>query len=271
MTGSAVPADEKDMNHSGTGRFSWLTMRPMSLYESGESNGKVSLAQLFETPEKILAVNKLKIEDLAFLICRGGWPFASMLQGEAALVQAFDYVDAVVKKDVSRVDGVNRNITTLRLLLRSYARNQGSQATIGTIVADMATNDENEVSVKTAGGYLEADGLCAGKGVLILPTLEEAKKEFKEMLGGMFGNNKPVRIDTIVVSTQHDEFVEAKDGNQKAADEEMLAKIREDVINIVIPRVLAEIKTESVKKLFDNNIYISQSLRLHTLSRIHYK
>ena len=144
------------MNHSGTGRFSWLTMRPMSLYESGESNGKVSLAQLFETPEKILAVNKLKIEDLAFLICRGGWPFASMLQGEAALVQAFDYVDAVVKKDVSRVDGVNRNTTTLRLLLRSYARNQGSQATIGTIVADMATNDENEVSVKTAGGYLEA-------------------------------------------------------------------------------------------------------------------
>lgn len=156
LTGSAVPADEKDMNHSGTGRFSWLTMRPMSLYESGESNGKVSLAQLFETPEKILAVNKLKIEDLAFLICRGGWPFASMLQGEAALVQAFDYVDAVVKKDVSRVDGVNRNTTTLRLLLRSYARNQGSQATIGTIVADMATNDENEVSVKTAGGYLEA-------------------------------------------------------------------------------------------------------------------
>ena len=67
-------------------------------------------------------------------------------------------------------------------------------------------------------------------------------------------NNKPVRIDTIVVSAQHDEFVEAKDGNQKAADEEMLVKIREDVINIVIPRVLAEIKTESVKKLFDNNI-----------------
>lgn len=78
------------------------------------------------------------------------------MQGEAALAQAFDYVDAIIKKDISRVDGVNRNSTTTRLLLRSYARNQGSQATIGTIVADMMTNDENEISVKTAGGYLEA-------------------------------------------------------------------------------------------------------------------
>ena len=156
LTGSAVPVEEKDMLHSGTGRFSWLTMRPMSLYESGESNGKVSLKELFESPDKILAVNKLKIDDLAYLICRGGWPFACGLEAEAALSQAFDYVDAVIKKDISRVDGVNRNSTTARLLLRSYARNQGSQATIGTIVADMATNDENEISVKTAGGYMEA-------------------------------------------------------------------------------------------------------------------
>ena len=118
LTGSAVPAEEKDMHHSGTGRFSWLTMRPMSLYESGESNGKVSLANLFETPEKIVAINKLNIEDLAFLICRGGWPFACGLQDDAALAQAFDYVDAVIKKDISRVDGVNRNATTTRLLLR---------------------------------------------------------------------------------------------------------------------------------------------------------
>lgn len=156
LTGSAVPVEEKDMHHSGTGRFSWMTMRPMSLYESGESNGKVSLKELFESPDKILAVNKLKIDDLAYLICRGGWPFACGLEAEAALSQAFDYVDAVIKKDISRVDGVNRNSTTARLLLRSYARNQGSQATIGTIVADMATNDENEISVKTAGGYMDA-------------------------------------------------------------------------------------------------------------------
>lgn len=156
LTGSAVPSDEESMQHSGTGRFSWLTMRPMSLYESGESNGKVSLSHLFESCENIVATNSLRIDDIAFLICRGGWPFACSLQGDAALAQAFDYVDAVIKKDVSRVDGTNRNITTTRLLMRSYARNQGSQATIGTIVADMMTNDENEIGIKTAGSYLDA-------------------------------------------------------------------------------------------------------------------
>lgn len=156
LTGSAVPSDEDSMQHSGTGRFSWLTMRPMSLYESGESNGKVSLSHLFESCENIVATNSLRIDDIAFLICRGGWPFACSLQGDAALAQAFDYVDAVIKKDVSRVDGTNRNITTTRLLMRSYARNQGSQATIGTIVADMMTNDENEIGIKTAGSYLDA-------------------------------------------------------------------------------------------------------------------
>lgn len=156
LTGSAVPSDEESMKHSGTGRFSWLTMRPMSLYESGESNGKVSLSHLFESRENIVATNNLRIDDIAFLICRGGWPFACSLQGDAALAQAFDYVDAVIKKDMSRVDGTNRNITTTRLLMRSYARNQGSQATIGTIVADMMTNDENEIGVKTAGSYLDA-------------------------------------------------------------------------------------------------------------------
>lgn len=156
LTGSAVPSDEESMKHSGTGRFSWLTMRPMSLYESGESNGKVSLSHLFESRENIVATNNLRIDDIAFLICRGGWPFACSLQGDAALAQAFDYVDAVIKKDVSLVDGTNRNITTTRLLMRSYARNQGSQATIGTIVADMMTNDENEIGIKTAGSYLDA-------------------------------------------------------------------------------------------------------------------
>ena len=156
LTGSAVPSDEESMKHSGTGRFSWLTMRPMSLYESGESNGKVSLSHLFESRENIVATNSLRIDDIAFLICRGGWPFACSLQGDAALAQAFDYVDAVIKKDVSRVDGTNRNITTTRLLMRSYARNQGSQATIGTIVADMMTNDEDEIGIKTAGSFLDA-------------------------------------------------------------------------------------------------------------------
>lgn len=156
LTGSAVPADEKDIHHSGTGRFSWITMRPMNLYESGESNGSISLTELFETPEKIAAINTLKIEDLAFLICRGGWPFACGMREEAALSQAFDYVDAVIKKDISRVDGVNRNTTTTQLLMRSYARNQGSQASISTLVADLTTNDEQGASEKTVSSYIDA-------------------------------------------------------------------------------------------------------------------
>lgn len=156
LTGSAVPASEEDIHHSGTGRFSWLTMRPMSLYESGESTGSVSITQLFDSPERIVGINKLNIEDIAYLICRGGWPFACNLSGKPALAQAFDYVDTVIKKDISRVDGVNRNATTARLLLRSYARHQGAQATIGTIIADMSTNSENEISDKTASSYLEA-------------------------------------------------------------------------------------------------------------------
>lgn len=156
LTGSAVPTEEKRLYHSGTGRYSWLTMRPMSLWESGESNGQVSLGNLFHAPEKIAGVSQLTISDIAYLVCRGGWPFACNLKGDAALAQAFDYVDAVIKKDISRVDGTKRSSTTARLLLRSYARNMGTQASIGTIVADMAMNNENEISDKTAGSYLDA-------------------------------------------------------------------------------------------------------------------
>lgn len=156
LTGSAVPADENSLHHSGTGRISWLTMRPMSLYESGESTGQVSLSDLFNAPEKITGTNKLSLQDIAFLICRGGWPFATLLKGEVALSQAFDYVDAVIKKDISRVDKVKRNPTTARLLMRSYARNIASQTALTTIVADMSTNVEEEVSEKTAVSYIEA-------------------------------------------------------------------------------------------------------------------
>lgn len=155
LTGSAVPADEKDIYHSGTGRVSWLTMRPMSLFESGEGNGQVSLAELFTSPAKISGTNQLTLKDVAYLICRGGWPFATLMEGEAALSQASDYVEAVIKKDVSRVDGVNRDETTTRLVLRSYARNQGSQASIGTITADVAANSGG-TSEKTVAAYINA-------------------------------------------------------------------------------------------------------------------
>jgi len=97
------------VHHTGTGRFAWIKMRPMSLYESGESSGAVSLGALFSPDDKpTFAENKATLEDIAFLICRGGWPQATFLEGDDALVQAFDYLDAVVKSDISRVDGVSR-------------------------------------------------------------------------------------------------------------------------------------------------------------------
>ena len=119
LTGSAVPdkAAEEEIEHSGTGRFAWLTMRPMTLFESGESNGSVSLAELFNAPKKLLEANKLELRDMAFLICRGGWPMAVGLSEEAALEQAFDYYDAVTKEDVTRADGVKRSSVRVQRLM----------------------------------------------------------------------------------------------------------------------------------------------------------
>ncbi len=156
LTGSSVPPNTDEIHHSGTGRFAWLTMRPMSLYESGESTGEVSIKELFETPDQILGINKLTIDDLAFLICRGGWPRATFMKGDLALDQAKDYYDAVTKSDISRVDGIKRNPERVKLLMRSYSRHQGTQAPISTILADMQTKDEGSADIKTIISYTEA-------------------------------------------------------------------------------------------------------------------
>ena len=158
LTGSAVPDKdaEKEREHSGTGRFAWLTMRPMTLSESGESNDSVSLADLFAAPEKLFGRNSLKLQDIAFLICRGGWPMAVGLPEEAALEQAFDYYDAVTKEDVTRVDGVKRASERVRRLMRAYARHQGTQASIATLREDMKNNDIATLDDDTIVSYLEA-------------------------------------------------------------------------------------------------------------------
>lgn len=156
LTGSAVPVDDNLMMHSGTGRISWLTMRPMSLWESGDSNGKVSLKELFDSPEQLFAENFLKLEDIAYLICRGGWPRATMQRKNIALGRAFDYFDAVVKKDISRVDGVKRDAERTRRIMRSYARHQGSQTPISTIADDIRANDVDNVDDKTVYSYIGA-------------------------------------------------------------------------------------------------------------------
>ncbi len=156
LTGSAVPAKMDDINHSGAGRFAWLTMRPMSLFESGESTGEVSLAELFNGPQEILGFNKLVLEDIAGLICRGGWPYATMMDNELALDQVKYYYDAVVRSDISRVDGVRRNPELTKRLMRSYARHQGSQATISTIAQDILSHDNDTSDTKTISSYIDA-------------------------------------------------------------------------------------------------------------------
>jgi len=156
LTGSAVPANSYEIHHSGTGRYAWLIMRPMSLFESGESTGEISLKELFSSPGQIIAINPLKIDDIAFLICRGGWPRATELSGDIALDQAKDYYDAVTKSDISRVDGVSRNPERVKRLMRSYARHQGTPASIDTISADMLTNDMDSADAKTVSSYIDA-------------------------------------------------------------------------------------------------------------------
>jgi predicted AAA+ superfamily ATPase len=131
-------------------------MRPMTLFESGESNGKVSLGDLFASPEKILEKNELKLQDIAFLICRGGWPMAVGLPEEAALEQAFDYYDAVTKEDITKVDGVKRASERVQRLMRAYARHQGTQASIATLKEDLKNNDTATLDDDTISSYLEA-------------------------------------------------------------------------------------------------------------------
>lgn len=156
LTGSSVPADMSKAVHTGTGRIGWIKMRPMSLWESQESTGEVSLADLFTSPQQIGAINQIDIEQVAFLTCRGGWPLAIDMDREIALDQAFDYVEAVEKRDIQRVDGVERDPVRVHRLMRSLARNQGSQASLGTIKADLASNESDTISEDTIASYIKA-------------------------------------------------------------------------------------------------------------------
>ena len=157
LTGSAVPADTTHIHHTGTGRFGWLTMRPMSLWESGESTGEISLSDMFHAPEKIGTANKLTLPSLAFIICRGGWPQAMQKKTEkAALLQAIEYYKAIINSDISRVDNVKRDAERAKRIMRSYARHQGTQTSIATILADIAVNETEDISDETIGAYLSA-------------------------------------------------------------------------------------------------------------------
>ena len=156
LTGSAVPADTGEITHSGTGRFTWLTMRPMSLYESGDSTGEVRLKDLFSGAAEIDGASNLSIDRLAFLVCRGGWPQAVDMRDEIALDQAMDYYDAVVHSDINRADNVQKNPERVKRLMRSYARNQGDQVPNTVLAQDIAANDETPISEETVASYVSA-------------------------------------------------------------------------------------------------------------------
>ena len=156
LTGSAVPIESREITHSGTGRFTWLMMRPMSLFESGDSTGEVSLNQLFENPSVIDGMNNLSIENLAFLICRGGWPHAVGMKEKPALLQAEDYYEAVIKSDINRADGVNKNPERVKRLMRSFARNQGTQISNTMLRDDIISNDTESLNEDTIASYINA-------------------------------------------------------------------------------------------------------------------
>lgn len=156
LTGSAVPPETEEIHHTGTGRFARVKMRPMSLFESGDSNGSVSLTELFSGNPDISGSCDLSLEKLAFLVCRGGWPRATTMRNATALEQAFDYYDAVVNADISRVDNVERNPERVKLLMRSYARHQGTQASNTVIKDDMRINDNSTLDADTVYSYISA-------------------------------------------------------------------------------------------------------------------
>ena len=156
LTGSAVPSDTKEITHSGTGRFTWLTMRPMSLFESGDSTGDVSLGDLFRNASVVDGAGMADFNRLAFLVCRGGWPQAVDMREDIALDQAFDYFDGVIRSDINRADGIRKDPERVRRIMRSFARNQASQAANTVIAKDVETNENMPVDPETVSLYLKA-------------------------------------------------------------------------------------------------------------------
>lgn len=168
LTGSAVPPkpkkddegnviEEEKIHHTGTGRISRLKLRTMTLWESQDSTGMVSLGELFNNSESVDGESHINLERLAYLTCRGGWPKAVVKKSEkAALAQAFDYYDSVVSNDIKRLDDVDRDEELAKRIMRSYARNQASQATAGTILADIMNNGDESLSDSTVYNYIKA-------------------------------------------------------------------------------------------------------------------
>ena len=157
LTGSAVPPKTDKISHSGTGRIARVTMRPMSLWESGESSGGVSLTALFNgSPFTTAAATDRSLRELAYVVCRGGWPRAVLQKGPRALRRAVDYYNSVVNVDIQRADGTIRDPERVKRLMRSYARLQGSQSGLKAIRLDMVANDASSFDEDTVASYIKA-------------------------------------------------------------------------------------------------------------------
>jgi len=157
LTGSTT-VDESSIMHSGTGRISRMVMYPMSLFESAESNGKISLEELFNNPDFDIdgATSDLSIESLVFAACRGGWPSSLRKKTDKAkLFEAQSYIANICDSDASTVDGVKRSSERVKAVLQSYARNISTLATNKTILDDVASN-YTDISEPTLISYIEA-------------------------------------------------------------------------------------------------------------------
>lgn len=157
LTGS-TSVDDKNIMHTGTGRIARMKMYPMSLYESGESNGQISLRALFQDASLDIdgVSSQLSIEQLIFAACRGGWPATLRRKNpEAQLLTARDYISNICESDISTVDGVQRNPTWTGLILRSYARNISTLAKKSNILKDVTANADS-MTMPTLDSYLNA-------------------------------------------------------------------------------------------------------------------
>ena len=158
LTGSAVPLSEEEkqkISHSGTGRIGRIKMRTMSLWESQESSGEVSLKDLFASKNDIYGTGETDLEKIAYYMCRGGWPKSISQRPQRALGRAFDYYDAIVNTDISRTDKTLTNPERVKLILRSYARHQGAQVSIASIRDDIKSNDIMAMDERTVASYIE--------------------------------------------------------------------------------------------------------------------
>lgn len=156
FTGSSVPADLSKLLHSGAGRFAWVKMRTMSLFESGDSTGEVSLWELFNKDSDIHGIKKHTIEDLSYLICRGGWPHSIGMDKNLALLVSSNYYDALVHYDINRADGISKNADRVKRIMRSFARNQGAQVAYTTLKKDIMNNDVESINEDTIATYIDA-------------------------------------------------------------------------------------------------------------------